>query len=105
MRDMSKRYDILLLSPWTEKVNVNPGYQLIRDEIARYSRRIVSKTLARFLRGPASSDARYGDVARYQQQYPYCPGLFTIAAVLEADGWRVGCVSPAPALLCISLAW
>ncbi len=93
MRDMSKPYDILLLSPWTEKVNVNPGYQLIRNEISLYSQRMVSEILPRFLPGSASTDARYGDVVRYQQQYPYSPGLFSIAAVLEAAGWRVGCVS------------
>lgn len=92
MKDNTKIYDVLLLSPWTETVNVNPGYQLIRNEIARYSQKMVSQTLARFLPDAEASDARYGDVVRYQQQYPYCPGLLSIAAVLEQDGWAVKCV-------------
>ncbi len=84
--------DVLLISPWTETVNVNPGYQLIRNEISRYSQRMVSEALSNFLPNADARDARYGDVVRYQQQYPFCPGLLSVAAVLEKDGWSVRCV-------------
>ena len=85
--------DVLLVSVWTEPVHVNPSYQLIRNEINRCSRLLAARRLKEFMEANAERAKEYGDMVRYQDQYPYCPGLLSIAAVLEDAGYRVRCVS------------
>ncbi len=87
------QYDVALVSVWTEPVHVNPSYQLIRNEINRYSRVLAARRLTEFMASNPERADEYGDVVRYQEQYPYCPGLLSIAAVLEEAGYRVLCVS------------
>jgi anaerobic magnesium-protoporphyrin IX monomethyl ester cyclase len=86
-------YDVALVSVWTEPVCVNPSYQLIRNEINRYSRILAAERLTEFMTSNPDRASEYGDVVRYQDQFPYCPGLLSIAAVLEEAGFNVLCVS------------
>jgi radical SAM superfamily enzyme YgiQ (UPF0313 family) len=86
-------WDVLLLSVWTEPVLVSPSYQLIRDEITRRARHMAREKLAPFFARHSERAAEYGDMIRYQNQYPFCPGLLSIAAVLRTAGFTVRCVS------------
>jgi radical SAM superfamily enzyme YgiQ (UPF0313 family) len=88
-----KRGDVLLLSPWTDPVRVNPAYAFIRDEIDRCSRGLAPRRLPGFFAARPAEDERYSRMLQYDVQYPFCPGLLSIAAYLEHHGLSVTCVS------------
>jgi radical SAM superfamily enzyme YgiQ (UPF0313 family) len=85
--------DVLLASVWTNPVHVDPSYQAIRDEIAACGKVLMRRVVGEFLTRHADRADRYTEMVRYQDQYPFTPGLLSVAAVLEEAGYRVNCVS------------
>lgn len=95
-----QEFDVLLLSPWSEQVFVNPAYQLIREEMGRCSQILSKQKLQDYFKRYRETDESVGNLLPfwdqhfYSQRYaPYTPGLLSLAAVLETAGYRVKCMS------------
>ncbi|AZS16351.1 radical SAM protein [Paenibacillus lutimineralis] len=85
---MSEMYDVLLISPWSEPVNVLPSFHITRQLIEKYSNRIArEKTPDFFNNNEGQEDC--GNVIRYFEKFPISMGLLCIASALESCGYSV----------------
>lgn len=82
----SERYDVLLISPWTDEIKVSPVFHLMRKEIEKCSEIILQEKL------PELNELQDGlgkDVLQYYEKVPLSIGLLSIASVLRKNGYKV----------------
>lgn len=85
---MSEMYDVLLISPWSEPVNVLPSFHITRQMIEKYSNRIAKEKTPDFFNTNEGQE-ECGNVIRYFEKFPISMGLLCIASALEAKGYSV----------------
>lgn len=87
---MKKKYDVLLISPWSEEIKVSPMFHIMRKEIEKCSEIIFRQKLPHF----AEMQNDMGkNVLQYYERIPISTGLLSIAAVLKNSGYSVKYIS------------
>ncbi|MGL4874449.1 MAG: B12-binding domain-containing radical SAM protein [Clostridium sp.] len=86
MNQNNEQYDVLLISPWSEKITVSPSFHIIRQEIELYSKGLYNKIFS-------EKNNRIDQAVKYYTKIPLSTGLLSIASVLRENGYKVKYIS------------